>query len=108
MYATVRRYRTQKSVDAIDAMMHIADASFADQLADEPGFMDYQLIDCGDGTIMSISIFETEEQCDRSGELAAEFVRSDLSDYDIERTDVHGGEVMVSRAAERVLQPTHH
>lgn len=106
MFATVRRYRTD--TDAIDEMMHLADTRFADRLAAEDGFLDYQLIDTGNGTVTSISIFETEQQCMRSNDLAANFVRTELRDFDIERTDVIAGEVMVSRAAERVLQPAHH
>ena len=106
MYASVRRYRADS--DSIDEMMHLADTRFADRLADEPGFMDYQLLDSGNGTVMSISIFDTEDQCARSNDLAAEFVRDELRDFGMERTDVFGGEVMVSRAAERVLEPTHH
>lgn len=106
MYASVRRYRTDG--DAIDEMMHLADTMFADRLADEPGFVDYQLLDTGNGTIMSVSIFETEDECARSDDLAAEFVRDELRGFDIERIDVFSGEVMVSRAAARVLEPAHH
>jgi hypothetical protein len=35
-------------------------------------------------------------------------VREHLGDFQIERLDMFGGEVIVSRAAERVLEPAHH
>jgi hypothetical protein len=40
--------------------------------------------------------------------MAAEFVREHLEAFQIERLEVFGGEVMVSRAAEKVLEPAHH
>jgi hypothetical protein len=106
MYASFRRYRM--GAGSMDDAMHLADTEFADRLAEEPGFVDYQVVGTGDDGIMSMTIFEDEEQCLASNDLAAEFVREHLEPFQIERIDVFGGEVMVSRAAEKVLQPAHH
>ena len=40
--------------------------------------------------------------------MAAEWVRELLADFQLERLEVFGVEVMVSRAAEKVLEPAHH
>jgi hypothetical protein len=93
---------------SIDDAMHLADTEFADRLAEEPGFVDYQVVATGDDTIMSMTIFDDEEQCLASNDMAAEFVREHLGAFQIERLEAFGGEVMVSRAAEKVLQPAHH
>jgi hypothetical protein len=106
MYASIRRYRM--GAGSIDDAMHIADTEFADRLAEEPGFVDYQVVAMGADTIMSMTIFEDEDQCLASNDMAAEFVREHLAAFEIERLDVWGGEVMVSRAAEKVLEPAHH
>jgi hypothetical protein len=106
MYASVRRY--SMGAGSIDEVMHLADTELADRLTQELGFVDYQILDTGNGTIMSISIFDDEEQCLRSNEIAAEFVRDHLGPFQVTRTDVFGGEVMVSRAADKVLEPAHH
>jgi hypothetical protein len=106
MYASIRRYRM--GTGSIDDAMHLVDVELADRLAEEPGFVDYQVLDTGAGTITSITIFDDEEQCMRSNDLAGEFVREHLAAFQVERTDVFGGEVMVSRAAEKVLEPAHH
>jgi hypothetical protein len=37
--------------------------------------------------------------------LAAAFVRAHAAEFEVERTDAFGGEVMVGRAADKVLQP---
>ena len=106
MYASIRRYRM--GAGSMDDAMHLADTELADRLADEPGFVDYQVVATGDDTIMSMTIFEDEEQCLASNDMAAEFVREHLGAFQIERLDVFGGEVMVSRAADKVLEPAHH
>jgi hypothetical protein len=106
MYASFRRYRM--GAGSIDDVMHLADTEFADRLAEQPGFVDYQVVPTGEDTIMSVTIFEDEEQCLASNDMAADFVREHLGAFQIERLEVFGGEVMVSRAAEKVLEPAHH
>jgi hypothetical protein len=106
MYASFRRYRM--GAGSIDDAMHLADTEFADRLAEEPGFVDYQVVATGEDTIMSMTIFEDEEQCLASNDMAAAFVRDHLQAFQIERLDTFAGEVMVSRAAEKVLEPAHH
>jgi hypothetical protein len=93
---------------SMDDAMHLADTEFADRLAEAPGFVDYQAVAAGDDMIVSMTIFEDEEQCLASNDMAAEFVREHLQEFQIERLDVWGGEVMVSRAADKVLEPAHH
>ena len=106
MYASIRRYRM--GAGSMDVAMRLADTELADRLAEEPGFVDCQAVATGDDMIVSMTIFEDEEQCLASNDMASEFVRQHLRDFQIERLDVFGGEVMVSRAAERVLEPAHH
>jgi hypothetical protein len=106
MYATIRRYRL--GTGSMDDAMHLADTELADRLAEAPGFVDYQVVATSDDMITSISIFEDENQCLASNDMAADFVREHLEAFRIERLEVFGGEVMVSRAAEKVLEPAHH
>jgi quinol monooxygenase YgiN len=106
MHANVRQYRV--SPDKIDETMHLADTELADRLAEEPGFVAYELMAAEDGSVCSMTIFEDREGAERSQELAAEFVRDHLSDIDIERIGTMTGEVMVSRARDRVLEAAHH
>lgn len=106
MHANVRQYRV--SPDRIDETMHLADTELADRLAEEPGFVAYELAAAEDGSICSMTIFEDRAGAERSQELAAEFVRDHLSGIEIERTGSMTGEVMVSRARDQVLQAAHH
>ena len=106
MHANVRQYRI--SPDQIDETMHLADQHLADRLADEPGFVAYELMAAEDGTICSMTIFDDRDGAERSQEMAADFIRDHLSGIDIERISATTGEVMVSRARERVLEAAHH
>jgi hypothetical protein len=102
----IRRYRVDRG--KVDEVAHRVDVDFADTLTREPGFVDYQVIDCGDGTIISVTMFETEEGARRSTQLAGEWVEDSLADIRLERTEAFGGEVLVSRAESAVLEPAHH
>jgi hypothetical protein len=106
MYASIRQYRMSPA--QMDEAMHIVDTELADQLAEEPGFVAYELMGADDGTLCSMTIFEERSGAERAQEMAAEFVRESLADIDIERTMSSVGEIMVSRARERVLEAAHH
>ena len=105
MYAMVRRYRM--ATGSMDDLMHKVDTQFADRLQEQLGILHYQAIDTGDGTIMTVTVFEDEDQCRRS-ETAAAGVREGLAEFLVEEIHALTGEVMVSRASEKVLDPVHH
>ncbi|HEY3186652.1 MAG TPA: hypothetical protein VGJ70_04210 [Solirubrobacteraceae bacterium] len=105
MHAMIRRYNV--AADEIDDLAHRVDTEFAETISAESGFVDYQLIDCGNGTVVSITMFDTEDGARRSNQMAAEWVEESLADLRLERTDAFGGEVMVSRAANAMLEPAH-
>jgi hypothetical protein len=88
-------------------VMHRIDEDFAPRLSEEPGFIAYDCIDTGDNTLCTVSVFRDEAGTDRSTELAAKFVRDELSHMKLTRLDVRGGVVGVSRAAREVLEPVH-
>ena len=105
MYASIRSYRLDDGDMA--EVMHRVDAEFADRLSHEPGFVAYQCVDCGDNVLCTVTTFRDEAAAERSVDMAAEFVRERLSDMTLERTDVKGGRVDVSRAASEMLEPAH-
>jgi hypothetical protein len=104
-FATVRRYALRSG--SIPALMHIVDEVFADQMEAMDGFEAYHALDCGRGEIASISLLRDPAAAEDSDELALEFVRRELVDFDIERTEMIAGEVAVSRAMAELLEPAH-
>ena len=104
MFTVIRRYRLDDG--DMDEAMHLVDSKFADPLSHEPGFVAYECLTNGD-VLITISTFTDEAGCDRSTQLAADFVRDELSHMKITREDATSGEVSVSRAAREVLEPAH-
>ena len=103
-FASVRRYRLRTG--SIEELMHIVDEVFADAIEVMDGFEAYHALDCG-SEIVSISLLRDQAAAEESDERALEFVRRELGDFDIERTEVIGGEVLVSRAMATLLEPAH-
>ena len=105
MYASIRTYRADPA--HVDEILTRADEEFAPKLAEEAGFRAYQMLDCGDGCVVTMSEFDTQEQAEHSLEMAAEFVRDRLAEFEIERIDAKAGEARVSVAAREMLEPAH-
>lgn len=103
MFTSIRRYRLDSG--DVDDAMRIVDHNFAPLLEQLEGFVAYQAIDCGRGDVVTVSIFTDMSSCLASEKLAAQFVKSDLADFTLERVDVLEGDVLISRAANRVLEP---
>src|SRR3990170_1815747 len=103
MYASLRTYRIGSG--SVDAVMRRVDRDFAEALSQEPGFVAYHAIDTGNDMVMTISLFHDREQAEASNELAAQWVAEELSDFNLTRVGVIGGEAMVSRASAEILEP---
>jgi hypothetical protein len=100
-FASVRRYRAGSG--DVRELITTAGASFADQVEMLDGFIGYRSLDCGDGQLLSISVFQDERTAAASDELALRFVREQLSGVDLRRTDmIGGGQIVVSRATEEL------
>jgi hypothetical protein len=110
MYASVRKYGVH--ADQVADLMHRVDEKFVGRLEQMPGFISYQAIDAGtdragEGRLFTVTICSDRDAAERSAEIAAEFVRDELSDMEIERVEAATGEVSVSRAQSDVLEAAH-
>jgi hypothetical protein len=104
-FASGRQYALRGG--SVAALMHKVDEIFADRIERLDGFEAYHALDCGRGQIMSISLFRDQASAEASDDLALQFVGEQLGEFDIERTEVIGGEVIVSRAMAELLEPAH-
>lgn len=105
MFCSVRRYRTDPA--RVDELMHRIDEGFAELISEEAGFVAYQVLDCGEGDVVTLTTFRDSEGAENSVATAAAWVRDNLSDVEIERVDAFMGEAKVSRAAAEMLEPAH-
>jgi heme-degrading monooxygenase HmoA len=64
--------------------------------AKEPGFVNYGLVDAGDHKVVSITIWETRDQAHKSAQMAATWVKENLSDR-VRLVTTHIGELALFR-----------
>jgi hypothetical protein len=104
MFASVRRYRLEAG--SIDDLLHLVDTDFAESVQEMEGFVEYQVLECGNGEIVTITTFRDRRSAEASMELAADWVRDTLAArFDLTRLEAFLGEVAVSRARAAVLDP---
>jgi len=106
MFATIRRYRLNSG--SMDALLHEIDVGFAEMIQEHEGFVAYEVLDCGDGMVTTISTFADRESAEATTEAAAGWIRENLGDFEMERLSVETGELAVSRAREEMLVAAHH
>jgi len=76
MHAVIRRYNTAQGAAA-----EIADrvnAEFVPIINQAPGFIAYYVVESGDGTLLSVSVFEDRAGSDESTKVATAWVRQNL------------------------------
>lgn len=95
MYISIRRY-TADPDEATDIVDIVRQGNIADIISALPGFVSYYMIDSGEGTHASISIFEDKAGAEHSNAIAARWVMEKvLPSYEMGRPEITGGEVVV-------------
>lgn len=97
MHASVRRYRVMD----VEGLLNKVQEEFVDRVKTIQGFIDYYVIDGGDGTVTSITIAETEGAVRASTAEAERWVVERVSHLVEGAPDVTAGEVRVHVRAER-------
>lgn len=95
MFASIRRYRLIQG--SLDELRRRVAEGFADQISAQPWFRSYQFMDCGDGIVMTISMFSEAHEAEASRELAQRWTEQNLQDLRFTRLESFGGKVLVSR-----------
>jgi hypothetical protein len=105
MFTTIRQYRCDAATVADIA--HRIDEHFADELEALPGFVAYEVIDCGSGDLFTTTTCADRDTAERSSQLAAGFVQEHLAGIGLTRTATSTGEVLVHRAMREAIEPVH-
>ena len=98
MFVSVRRYRLIEG--SLSDLKERIDEGFAEQVRDQPGFCSYHFLDCGEGIVMTLSMFAHAHEAEASRELAQRWTEENLQDLRFTRLESFGGEVLVSRVGE--------
>ena len=104
MFSSVRRYRLKSG--SFDDLLHLVDTDFAETVQEMEGFVEYQVLECGNGELVTITTFKDRQSAAVSAEMAADWIRDTLARrFDLERLEAFVGEIAISRAADAVLEP---
>jgi hypothetical protein len=102
MFASIRRYSFESG--SIDEHMRRADVSIAQDITDMPGCIGYQVLEVGDGEIISVTTFVDRASAEASVERVAEWMRGLPDDVDIRMTDALVAEVVINQARPELLE----
>lgn len=96
MYSSIRRYST--SLDNANAIISLLkEGNIERRIGVLPGFIAYYIIDCGNGNLLTINVFEDLADAEQSNEIAAEWVREYvLPNYSLSPPEITIGEVVIS------------
>src|SRR5438552_11257738 len=105
MFASIRRYRLRQG--PTEELARRVDDGFAEEIGAQPGFASYEFMDCGEGEVITLSIFRGADEAEASGDLAQRWTEASLGDFEFSRIEALRGEIIVSRAARDMLEPGH-
>jgi hypothetical protein len=97
MYAVIRRYEGMTSVDEV---VRRIEAGWLPQIKAMPGFVAYHVLDAGNGTAASISLFESEGGAEESSRRAVGWLRESIGALAPNPPEITAGEVRISLARE--------
>jgi len=96
MYASVRRYAIEGSAEELARRVR---EGFVPIIRQTNGFVAYYVVDGGDGSVASMSIFQDQAGAEESNRKAADWVRANLEALLPKRPEVTAGEVTVAATA---------
>jgi hypothetical protein len=106
-FARVRRYKLGDG-DLGEIVWRVVDTGLAERMAELDGFVAYFVFSPESGELASVSVFRDRDAATASDQVALTFVREQLADLQIERTEaIGGGEIAVTRVTASLLEPIH-
>ena len=94
MYAVLRRYSIKDTSD-LDEIVRLAEEGFVPLIKQTPGFVAYHLINAGNNTVVTFSLFRDRSGAEQSTRTAASWVQQNLAQYVQGTPEVTSGEVII-------------
>ncbi|HUL03222.1 MAG TPA: hypothetical protein VLV16_08355 [Gemmatimonadales bacterium] len=99
MYTILRRYRVR--LGTVEQAATYAERTLVPQLRQVPTFIAHYLLDQGDNTLISLTLFENNEAAEAAGRVLADWFRSDWPAFRMLPPEYNVGEVVSVDAALR-------
>ena len=94
MYAAIRRYRIN-DINDIDEIVRRTQEGFVPLIKQTPGFVAYHLINAGNNTVVTFSLFHDKAGAEESTRRAADWVNQNLASFVQGAPEVTAGEVVI-------------
>ena len=99
MYMVIRRYEDVDPRYAEQSVKRNRE-TLVPLLSQQPGFIAYYTMEAEDGVVVSIGVYESRGEAERSNLIAAEWTKANSSEFVRKPPRVTAGEVLVYRARE--------
>src|SRR5262245_12658108 len=99
MYTILRRYRVR--LGTVEQAATYAERTLVPQLREVPSFIAHYLLDQGDNTLISLTLFESNDAAEAAGRVLAGWFRSDWPAFRLLPPEFDVGEVVSVDAALR-------
>ncbi len=96
MFAVIRRYNTQDN--SAQKIEHRVREGFVPIISKLPGFVSYDVVRSTDGTLLSVSVFESRQAAEDSSRLASDWVHENLASLIRTAPVILSGDVIVHHA----------
>ena len=96
MYSSIRRYKTtpEGAAAIVDLLRQ---GNIEERIGVLPGFIAYCIVDCGEGELLTINVFDELATAERSNEIAAQWVKEYvLPNYSLSPPEITVGEVVLN------------
>ena len=103
MFAVIRRYNTHENT-AGKIEQRVRDG-FVPLISKLPGFVSYDVVRSTDGTLLSVSVFESRQAAEDSNRLASDWVHENLASLIRTAPVILAGDVMVHHTAQQSAPP---
>ena len=104
MFAVIRRYNAHEN-SAARIEQRVRDG-FVPLISRLPGFVSYDVVRSTDGTLISVSVFESRQSADDSNRLSSDWVHENLASLIRTAPVILSGDVMVHHSVPTPSAPT--
>ena len=97
MHAAIRRYQVDPG--SVDEVKRGINEGFLPIIKDASGFQAYYVVDAGDGTLETVSVFEDRKGAEESTRMASVYINENMASLLPNSPEVLQGEVVAQEAA---------
>ncbi len=98
MYMAIRKYQTTAGASIQEIVQRVQEG-FVPIVSQTPGFVAYHIVNTGNGTVASVTLFEDQASSEESTRRATDWVRQNLTSLLQLPAEITAGEVAYSKTS---------